>query len=119
MSHNIIKIGNTDTQQIRKYFQQAEMDSFGMSICTVNRGGSKNENDHWIIKIDRSILSVRERDNCQGLSDPWLLVNKGLYPFTEKEELTQAQLREWLSHTAITGNWYIPHRQRALALRML
>ena len=106
MSHNIIKIGNTGTQQIRKDFQNAEMDSFGMSIRTVNRGGSKKENDHWIIKIDRSILSVRERDNCQGLSDPWLLVNKGLYPFTEIEELTQAQLREWLSHTAITRTAY-------------
>ena len=77
-----------------------------MSIRTVNRGGSKNENDHWIIKIDRSILSVRERDNCQGLSDPWLLVNKGLYPFPEDEELTQAQLCEWLSHTAITRTAY-------------
>ena len=84
MSHNIIKIGNTGTQQIRKDFQNAEMDSFGMSICMVNLGGFKKENNHWIIKIDRSILSVRKRDNCQGLSDPWLLVNKGLYPFTEK-----------------------------------
>ena len=55
MSHNIIKIGNTGTQQIRKDFQNAEMDSFGMSICTVNRGGSKNENDHWRIQSDRSI----------------------------------------------------------------
>ena len=106
MSHNIIKIGNTGTQQIRKDFQNAEMDSFGMSIRTVNRGGSKKEKDNWIIKIDRSILSVRERDNYQGLSDPWLLVNKGLYPFTEIEELTQAQLREWLSHTAITRTAY-------------
>ena len=77
-----------------------------MSIRTVNRGGFKKENDHWIIKIDRSILSVRERDNCQGLSDPWLLVNKGLYPFSEDEEPTQAQLHEWLSHTEITQTAY-------------
>ena len=83
MNHNIIKIGTSGTQQIRKDFQNAEMDSFGMSICTVNLVGVK-EKDNWRIKIDRSILSVRERDKCQGLSDPWLLVNKGLYPFTEK-----------------------------------
>ena len=102
MSHNIIKIGNLGTQQIRKDFQRAEIDSFGMSIHVVNRGGSKNENDHWRIKIDRSIRSVREKDNCQGLLDTWLLVNKRLFPFTEDEEPTQAQLHEWLSHTEIT-----------------
>ena len=49
MSHNVIKIGNTGTQEIRKDFQNAEMDSFGMSIRTVNRGGFKKENDHWMI----------------------------------------------------------------------
>ena len=84
LNHNIIKIGNSGTQQIRTDFQNAEMDSFGMSIHTVNRAGV-NEKDHWIIKIDCSIRSVRERDNCQGLADPWLLVNKGLYPFTKKK----------------------------------
>ena len=51
MSHNIIKIGNTGTQQIRKDFQNAEMDSFGMSICTVNRGGFKKENDIGLSKL--------------------------------------------------------------------
>jgi len=94
MNHNIIKIGNRGTQQIKKDFQRAEMDSFGMSICMVNRGGSKKEKGNWMIKIDRSILSVREKDNCQGLPDPWLLVNKGLCPFTEDEEPTQAQLHK-------------------------
>ena len=105
MIHNIIKIGNLGTQQIRKDFQHTEMDSFGMSICTVNRAGVK-EKDNWRNKIDRSILSVRERDNCQGLPDPWLLVNKRLFPFTEYEEPTQAQLHEWLSHTEITRTAY-------------
>ena len=100
MNHNILKIGNLGTQQIKKDFQRAEMDSFGMSIRMLNRGGSKKEKYNCMIRIDRSILSGRE--NCHGLPDPWLLVNKGLCPFTEDEEPTQAQLQKWLSHTEIT-----------------
>ena len=59
MNHDILKIGNLGTQQIKKDFQHVEMDSFGMSIHTVNRTGPKKEKDNWMIKIDRSILSER------------------------------------------------------------
>ena len=102
VNHNILKIGNLGTQQIRKDFQKAEMESFGMSIRMLNRKGSKKEKDHCLIRIDRKILSGRE--NCHGLPDPWLLVNNGMCPFTE--DPTQAQLQKWLSHTEITRTAY-------------
>ena len=102
VNHNILKIANLGTQQIRKDFQKAEMESFGMSIRMLNRKGSKKEKDHCLIRIDRKILSGRE--NCHSLPDPWLLVNNGMCPFTE--DPTQAQLQKWLSHTEITRTAY-------------
>ena len=68
MNRNILKIGNLGTQQIRKDFQRAEMESFGMSIRMLNHKGSKKEKDHCLIRIDCKILLGRE--NCHGLPDP-------------------------------------------------
>jgi len=92
MNHNILKIGNLGTQQIKKDFQCAEMDSFGMSICMLNRKGSKKEKGHCMIRIDCSTLSGKE--NRHDLPDPWLLVNNGMGPFPGDEEPTQAQLQK-------------------------
>ena len=59
--HNIIRIANLGTQQIRKDFQQTEMESFGMSVRTLNRQGSQ-DTDNWLIKIDCSFISVSDKD---------------------------------------------------------
>jgi len=101
--HNIIRIANLGTQQIRKDFQQTEMESFGMSVCTLNRQGSQ-DTDNWLIKIDCSFISVSDNDICKGKEDAWLLVNKKLVPFDKQP--TQAQLHQWLSRTEITRTAY-------------
>ena len=103
MCHNIIRIANLGTQQIRKDFQQTEMESFGMSVRTLNRQGSQ-DTDNWLIKIDCSFISVSDNDICKGKEDAWLLVNKKLVPV--KGQPTQAQLHQWLSHTEMTRTAY-------------
>ena len=101
--HNIIRIANIGTQQIKKDFQQTEMESFGMSVRTINRQGSQ-DTDNWLIKLDCSFISVSNNDFCKGKEDAWLLVNKNVVPF--KGQPTPAQLHQWLSHTEMTRTAY-------------
>ena len=75
------------------------MESFGMSVCTLNRQGSQ-DTDNWLIKIDCSFISVSDNDICKGKEGAWLLVNKKLVPLNKQP--TQVQFYQWLSHTEIT-----------------